>query len=128
MELPFGTCLGWLGDTGCDNLRCQTSIAADIQKGAYGTVVVTDEVQVRLVQADDAIARCEAALVAADQAIKHAYCRSVACCQNHLVEPAGGAISEEGSIFSEALNARSGHYRTIANGVDQTESDHRLFL
>ena len=69
MEPPFSTCLGWLGNTRCDNLRCQTSIAADIQQGAYGTIVLTDEVQVRLVQADDTIARCEAALVAADQAI-----------------------------------------------------------
>ena len=128
MEPPFSTCLGWLGNTRCDNLRCQTSIAADIQQGAYGTVVVTDEVQVRLVQADDTIARCEAALVAADQPIKHAYRRPVTRCQNHLIEPFGGAVSEEGSIFSEALNASSGHYRTIANGVDQTESDHRLFL
>ena len=77
MDAP-GARLGWLGNTRGDNLRRQPSIAADIQQGAYGAVVVTDEVQVWLVQADDAIARCEAALVTMDQAIKHAYSRSVA--------------------------------------------------
>ena len=79
---------------------------------------MTDEVQVRLVQTNYTIALCEAALVAADQSIKQTYGRSVARCQDHLVEPVGGAVNEEDSISSEALNARPGQYRTVANGVD----------
>ena len=110
--MKFSLCSGLrrLADPRGDDPRYQPGITAYIQQSAYRAVVVPDEVQVRPVHADDPITRREAAFVTTDQAIEHAYCRSVACCQNHFVERLGAAIRKKGSVVSKALNARPDCY------------------
>ena len=119
---------GRLGNTRGDDLRYQRGVTADVQQSPDRPIVVPHEVQVWLFQADDAITGCEAALVTVDQATKHAHCSSVSRCQNHLVKCVGAAIGKNDTVTSKAHEARPGHYRTVPNRVDQTESDHGLML
>jgi hypothetical protein len=80
-------------------------VARDVQQTAAGVVVVTDDVQVGLIDAHDAIAPSgKTAVVEPHEIPEYADRGSISCCEDHLVERALGAVDESGSAGCELVD------------------------
>src|SRR6266496_2505572 len=107
-----------------DQPRREPRVAIDVVEASGGVVVVTDEVEPRLVEAHDPVPPAREALrVRLDQGAEGVERRAETGGEDDVVEPVLGAVGEAGAAGGERRDAGAHVDQAFADRVHQVKAD-----
>src|SRR5262245_41557205 len=112
------------GITACNDARGKAGIAPDVSQAARRSVVVTHEIQVRVVDTDDALRACaKTATIARDRSSEHPERGAVSGGHDDRVERLHRAIYETHALRCELLETSLQLDASALDAIRQVKSD-----